>query len=1067
MWTPRRVLLLILGIGVFGVAYGVYSRFLGSIDGLPQLPAEFLARRADSDPFLPPTQTVTDKKLLLAFGQNCEEIGYNYKLELPAKGIIIATNQYSIDPDGRLKLTPFSLATIKERPGAAHPEINSIHCDLGYLEFDKPVKTMQEIGARRIMACELLGDPGLLSHDSRRGLIHLINNRGTPETNDDLALVTSGPVSYRESSQPGLPLDKARPEISTSAAVQIVDKRNQPQSTTVTAQGMQVYLLTETPGTAAKRPGAKNNSSFGGVRRVVLPANVNMNLWLDSGGGFLASSKPQPAAATPATAAKQERTNLQISTMGPFTYDIAPEGDRARFDRLPPSATTLPNSVRVVRPQSRSAESVLNDQLECDSLELKFAAKGTIRLPSSADKSPKTAAKSSGEPDRTQIEWIHAWGQFVVLTSDEEKLEARGNDLFHDAIAKTTTLHGNPETVALKDGNEIHAPVLILHGGDDKAQQHAEARGAGYFRMLDRNGQQRTVLGRWKDRLVYRKEEIRDALTLTGDAIFEDPASGQYLRGDSIKLVLAPDGKKIDPSTIGAAGNRPKPQRLEAYGNVVARAPELSVQNTEELVVLFKDITPAPVASPAPAAPVAAAPPAPAPAPLAGLGGKPRDKDKPTQPIDVRARRIQVFLLMASGDQTQLDRVDCEGNVYVRQAPAPPQTKPVEMRGTGLNLRHTPEGNILEVKGDLQNPGEVALPELELIGPYIKIDQVENTAEVVGIGSMKFESQTDLQGKKLDKPMPLMVTWKQKMRFNGTTALFHGHVQADQADTSLLCNNMQVFLNRPVSLQQPQPGKPKGPDSSAANVDKVICDNQGQTLPQPVTITENIRGPDGKLLRYQRIETDTVAMHKEEGLMEAGPGSVRILQPGSKGDNPLAPQKNGVKTVATTKAPDEEYKLTWIQYGRALRVDNPKRTATFHKNVEVLHLPKDDPCLQSEFNALVDKLPPGAVYLRCERLDVYGSKDANGRTQQQFMARDRAEVQAAEFSGRASVIKYDEAKQLVIFEGTEGSMAELYRTVVKGEPPQEIKAEKIIYNRQTGAFKTEGTRKITAGGAKR
>lgn len=1066
MWTPRRILLLILGVGVFGGAYGVYSRFLGSIDGLPQLPTEFIARRADSDPFLAPTQTVTDKKLLLAFGQNCEEIGYNYKLELPAKGIIIATNQYDIDPDGRLKLTPFSLATIKDRPGGAHPEIYSVHCDLGFLEFDKPVKTMQEIGTRRIVACELLGDPGILSHDPRRGLIHLLHNRGTPETDDDLSLVTGGPVSYRESSQPGLPLDKARPEISTTAAVQIIDRRNAPQSTTVTAQGMQVFLLTETPGIAAKRSSAKNSASVSGVRRVVLPANVNMNLWLDSGGAFLATAKP--AAAAPA-GGKAERTNLQISTMGPFTYDIAPEGDRARFDRLPPSATPLPNSVRVVRPQARSAQSVLNDQLECDALELKFAAKSTGNPSDSVIKPSKPTSARPGEPERTQIEWIHAWGQFVVLTSDEEKLEARGNDLFHDAIAKTTTLHGQPETVALKEGNEIHAPVLILHGGDDKTQQHAEARGAGYFRMLDRNGQQRTVMGRWKDRLVFRKEESRDALTLTGEATFEDPASGQFLRGDTIKLVMSPDSKGIDPRALGTTGSRPKPQRLEAYGNVVARAPEINVQDTEELVVLFKDPTPPPVPAAAPSSGTpASAPPSPAPAPAVGIGTKSRNNEKPKQPINLRARRIQVFLVMATGDQTQLDRVDCEGNVFVHQDPTAPQTKPVEMRGTGLNLRHLPEGNILEVKGDLQTPGEVTLPELELIGPYIKIDQVENVAEVVGIGSMKFESQTDLQGKKLDRPMPLMVTWKQKMRFNGTTALFHGHVQADQAETSLLCNNMQVFLNRPVSLQQPQPGQQRPADSSAANVDKVICDNQGQTLPQPVTITENVRGPDGKLLRYQRIETDTVAMHKEEGLMEAGPGAVRILQPGTKSDNPLAPPPNtGGKPAAKDKPAEEEYKLTWIRYGRALRVNNPNRTATFHKNVEVLHLPKDDPCLQSDFGSIVDRLPPGAVFLSCERLDVYGQKTADGRTQQQFTATERARVQAAEFYGSANVIKYDEAKQLIVFEGSDGANAELYLTKVKGGDAQTIKAKKITYNRQTGAFKTDETRMITAGGSKR
>src|SRR5205823_12438850 len=174
----------------------------------------------------------------------------------------------------------------------------------------------------------------------------------------------------------------------------------------------------------------------------------------------------------------------------------------------------------------------------------------------------------------------------------------------------------------------------------------------------------------------------------------------------------------------------------------------------------------------------------------------------------------------------------------------------------------------------------------------------------------------------------------------------------------------------------------------------------------------------------QRIETDTVAMHKEEGTMEAGPGSVRILQPGPVNEaGPLGQPKPGAKLV-TNQKPADEFKLTWIRYAQRMQVNNPQRTARFFKNVEVLHLPKDDPGLQLEFNKLVDRLPAGAVYLRCERLDVYSSKDENGRTSQEFTAKERAEVQAAEFSGRANIIKYDEKKQTVIFEGTNGSMAE-------------------------------------------
>ena len=57
--------------------------------------------------------------------------------------------------------------------------------------------------------------------------------------------------------------------------------------------------------------------------------------------------------------------------------------------------------------------------------------------------------------------------------------------------------------------------------------------------------------------------------------------------------------------------------------------------------------------------------------------------------------------------------------------------------------------------------------------------------------------------------------------------------------------------------------------------------------------------------------------------------------------------------------------------------------------------------------------------------------------------------------------------RLIIFEGSNGSLAELYRQQERGNEPDTTKAEKITYNRQTGAIKTEGTRMMTGGGLKK
>jgi lipopolysaccharide export system protein LptA len=1070
------VLLLVLGLAVFGAAFGLYARFLGWIDGLPELPAELLARREESEPIEVPSFSPVEAKLQQAFGPGCAEVGagFDLKLELRAKGMVLATNNWGIDPEGRLKLWPFSLAMFKERPGQ-YPEIHTVHSDIAYLEFDRPVKSFQEINERRIVGCQIESDPHAMTHDPRRGMIYVTNNRATATPDDDLVLETPGPVFYREAAQPNLPLDKARPQLWTTAAVHMVDRRHRPDSTTITAQGMQVFLAVEPPEQPnAPRKSKPRSSSITGVRRVILPANVDMSLWSDPKEGFLATgNKPQPAAAKPA-----ERSHVLICTPGQFTYDILPDGDKARFDRLPPSATPLPNCVRVVRPIARGPDVVLNDQLECDTLELRFAPKKAPEGPPPTTRFPAvTKPPVATDDDRPTISWAHAWGQYIVLTSDAEKLDAHGNDLVYDAKTKGTTLRGTPRMFAIKDGHEMQAPELVMYGTEGQIGQHAEAHGAGYFRLIDRAGSGRTIDARWRDQMVYRQEEGHSLLTLTGDAVFEDKANQQLLSADRLKLWLVPEPKPA-ATPVGNSPGPPKtqphgeepppkfhPQRLEASGRVHLQTPDLIDHDTEQLVLLFKEapsvqgpppgvaVGTSPWSMPLGQNPAAAAPVAPgAPA------GQPVPQPPPKKPIDLTARTVQAFVIRR-GDTNELDSVHCEEDVRVHQDPVPPQERPVDMRGTRLQLNHAADGDILTVTGTLERPGEVHLPDLSLIGPNVVIDQRENVAEVQGLGSMRMISTTDFDGKKLAKPTPLTVTWKQGMRFTGKQAVFRGFVQADQENTTLLCQTMQVDLNRPVSLKQ-RPGEPRPAGGEPANVDKVVCD-AGPDRPQGVIVTDTTR-ENGRVVSVKRIEADEMIIHKEEGWMDAanhgaGRGMVRIVQLGPKDEMAAGPPKAGAKKPPAAKPIEQVYNATLVRYTGTMKANNQTRTARFRENVEVLHLPVESPEEQPPFDATVNKLPPGALYLRSNQMTVYSSKDANGQTRQEMVATGKANVTIADqFYGSADEIKYDEAKQVVTLQGRKGNPAHARRLGPGGADAGEMIADKIVYDRLRDAVNVEG-----------
>src|SRR5438067_2119941 len=131
MWTPRRVLLLVVGFVACATTFGVYFRFLGWIDGLPALPEKYLATAARTVPndLALVDEPLMQKLLKQAFGERCQELGYPIKSRVHGQEVLLATDQVFIEPDGRLKLSPFSVAVFKQRPDAAFPEIHTVHCD--------------------------------------------------------------------------------------------------------------------------------------------------------------------------------------------------------------------------------------------------------------------------------------------------------------------------------------------------------------------------------------------------------------------------------------------------------------------------------------------------------------------------------------------------------------------------------------------------------------------------------------------------------------------------------------------------------------------------------------------------------------------------------------------------------------------------------------------------------------------------------------------------------------------------------------------------------------------------
>jgi lipopolysaccharide export system protein LptA len=1097
VWTPKRLALMIVVFVGLASAYGVYGHFLGGIDGLTPLPEDFWPEHGPTEPIILNPANKAEEKLIRAFHAGCEELKRINRLEVPSRHLVLAVDEFKPVPEGKHKgqmlLQPFSVAMFGKGTGDQQ-EINTIKSREAYLQFDRPITSISEIGKAKIVAAELIGD------------VIISNNRGTPIRTDDLFMNTDGPVYYDESTH----------HIFTSEVVRLHDLQSKPKPMEITAEGMDIDL---TPPEAAPVGGnaaapssdkrgrlrASSRSSqpetISGVDRITLRTNVQMDLYVDPRSGFMsADSSPKvPVAAAKGPGGRSatsvpDKDHVQITTQGPFVYDVPKDFGVFEISHKP---SPLPSRVHVTRQHLETgAKEEKKDELYCDRLELQFHRK-------EAPADPVRSGEPSDRAMELDIDWAHALqlqDDPVSLISYAEVLNASCHDLRYDARTKQTTLKGKPDVVALKEGNMIRAAELHLTAADQQKPQQVTAKGPGQIDMLDREKAQQNSHASWRDWLTSTKDGAYDCLILTGNAaFFQDERPGEQhgkIQGDQIKVWFEPakltgvppgqkpgNAKAPQPPNPNAAADqqqRLKPHHLEATGHARVFSPELNLKEAEHLVIWFKDVAEtglppvnhgladlgAPGRTEASSATLTANPLAskgketgslPAPVPVAPAPGS-----APKKPLNVEARAVKAHVIRTD-NRNDLESLFCEGTVRVRQEPASPEDKGVDIRGDSLQLNHFIDGNILVVTGNARELAWVQLDKLTMQGKEVNIDQRANRAWINDIGIMQMLTATDFEGNKLAHPTQVTINWNKEMHFDGKLAIFSGGVTAEQNNSRLRCQEMQVTLDRPVSFKE---GERK---STPAKVEHLVCD-RGQSK-QPVMV-EDTKFDGSKLVGYQRLHSQELHVDNQEGKMEApGPGGIfNLLQLGSAEDGTLgSPEIKKTSQSPTAPKVKEELKLTRVYFNGRLHADNKKRIATFYDDVKVYHLPADDP------DITVDEAhpPAGCMILRCKMLKVLSENLPNGQKNQRMQATGQVYIQgrsrspdtgpgarnsandSPDYWGDAQVLKFDEGSDWIILDGGEGD-AHLYRVLAPGARPDKVEAQKIWYNRKDRTYRLKG-----------
>ncbi|HEY7423322.1 MAG TPA: hypothetical protein VH682_03690 [Gemmataceae bacterium] len=1201
MWTPKRITLLAVGFLVFTLVYIVYSMTtLGRINTLPPLPEKF---SETGNPREEPTNGTSrtgpsplERKLEMAFRPGCPELKWPVLLELDSKSMVMAAMDYELQKDGRLMLKSMSLALFgKKKNDGKENEINTLRCKRAYLTFDRPVTSLSpsEFSGRKVIEATLHGEGGTP--------ITIVNNRRTSMPDDDLTVtIHSGPLHY----------DERKQLIWTNDLVELQDGCPLPKAH-IQGKGMTMDLETSAP---PPKPGAAvaskpKSESISGVKRIVLKQDVTMHLNVAGQTPFPGGDKDHPRSAEgkdapPAAAAKPpaEPAHIIIRTPGRFQYDLFKDHDLARFD-VPNDAdqANSPQDVTVVRvtkkqegsdkpkesdkPKGRDKqeESVLMDQLVCKHLELRLKRHSDDASP------PRGSPPAAQSPEQgLEIETAHATGPDVTLTSDAEKLDAHGNDFFHDAAKKLTKLKGVPYMVANKEDNRIKAPELSIQdiplpvpaGSPPKTFQQIQAKGPGSIHMINKTTGKEQTRAFWKDKLISTRDGELDLLILTGSARFEEDKDAepkqsaqaetvkQWLQAETLKVWLLPEDKKADKKPdaedkkADAEDKKPekktaattnkaadpqqsrRPHQIEALRNVVSHSREINIHDTSRLLVRFTDVpkdrmpperTPPPSASaaktgtrpqqapatsaarlaaptdpatPRPpavgtasrAAPVSPAmPPAQATGKAATVPGPTQAAapDAPPRPIDMTARSIEAEALRC-GERVVLDHlwaqgspIDSKGGVQVRQEPdLKKDERGVYIEGNSLEMKCYPNGNVLDVSGDL---AQLLMDKILILGPEVHIDQTSNQASVRGEGAMEMQSNQTLDGKpltqtvngkKVPRTVPLTVHWREDMVFSGEHAEFHGDIQATQENARLACQYLQVFFDRPISLKE------GAKSDQPAKVRSLVGDKDVYVEDKTVAL--------GKLQKYQRLTGIAIAMNTvprdDDGRPAAppagtgknddgsksndanevtlsGPGSVRLLQRGGSDFNtaPARPPPNQPapnhpapnRPAPNGQAPGEQkMKLTYVRFDYLMKASSRTNTANFWGSVRVLNFPCEDPHYQFDLDTvLATELPPEAMYLRSNQLKVHSyqkqewnaqKQEKQERSYQEMEADGQVVVRAKEFFAQADHMTFNEEKDQVIFIGKGDRRAVLEKRYVKGQQAEVFRARKIIYIRSTG-----------------
>jgi len=357
------------------------------------------------------------------------------------------------------------------------------------------------------------------------------------------------------------------------------------------------------------------------------------------------------------------------------------------------------------------------------------------------------------------------------------------------------------------------------------------------------------------------------------------------------------------------------------------------------------------------------------------------------------------------------------------------------------------------LEGDL---AEVIQGDSALRGRIIHLDQAGESVVVLGGGRLKFMTDTDLDGKKLADPRPLVATWDRQMTFSGKrdTASFLGAVKMTSGEDSLNCEEMDLDFEKTPAKAAPAtaPAKVASTPRAGLGLDKRRL--KTITCRKNVSMNRVVKDAKGLLSERMRLTGRQLTYDAGPASSESRGAKMVVSGPGTMSMEDYRPAVakapvGGGPVKAPGPAMPSQTVFVW-KGGMAFMLK--ERQVVLHDDVTMVHRSGDQIVLAERLPGL-GKLGSGRnVRLSCEKMaatfdkaapaDAADAAVAVGKLQD-FLATGKVDLAEGKRRMLGEELNYDRAREIIIIKGSKNIPATLMYQPTAGSTLKRIRSDLI------------------------